>query len=166
MWIETVADIATLVADLRERAAEHGRTLKFGLRTHVIVRETETAARAAAAALISELDVDIGRRLRESSHDHASEGVRRQDSLRAGAGDDGFVEAALWTGIGVARSGVGAAITGSVDQVEAKLRAYADLGIESFILSGYPLDDEAERVGEWLLPRFELGAIPAGTAPR
>lgn len=154
MWVETVSSTAALVADLRERAAACGRTLRFGLRTHVIVRETEEEARAAAADLVSELDPEIGRRLKESSHDHASEGVRRQDALRAAAGDDGFVEEALWTGIGVARSGVGAAITGSVDQVEAKLRAYADLGIDCFILSGYPLDDEAERVAALLLPRL------------
>ncbi len=159
MWIETVASTAELVADLRERAALHGRTLRFGLRTHVIVRDTEDAARSAAADLVSELDPDIGRRLKESSHDHASEGVRRQDALRGSASDDGFVEESLWTGIGVARSGVGAAITGNPDQVEAKLRAYADLGIESFILSGYPLDDEAERVAKLLLPRFNLGPI-------
>ncbi|MEQ1785780.1 MAG: LLM class flavin-dependent oxidoreductase [Acidimicrobiales bacterium] len=159
MWIETVASTAALVADLRERAARHGRTLRFGLRTHVIVRATEDEARREAAELVSELDPEIGRRLKESSHDHASEGVRRQDALRSAAGDDGFVEDALWTGIGVARSGVGAAITGSADQVEAKLRAYADLGIESFILSGYPLDDEAERVADLLLPRFELGPL-------
>lgn len=159
MWIETVASTAALVADMRARAATYGRTLRFGLRTHVIVRDTEAAARAAAAELVSELDPDVGRRLKESSHDHASEGVRRQDALRSEAGADGFVEDSLWTGIGVARSGVGAAITGSVDQVEAKLRAYADLGIESFILSGYPLDDEAERVAKLLLPRFSLGYI-------
>jgi alkanesulfonate monooxygenase len=154
MWIETLASTTELVADLRARAERHGRTLRFGLRTHVIVRETEAAARAAAADLVSELDPDIGRRLKASSHDHASEGVRRQDALRQAAGDDGFVEDALWTGIGVARSGVGAAITGSVDQVEAKLRAYADLGIDTFILSGYPLDEEAERVAHHLLPRL------------
>ena len=155
MWIETVDSIAALVADMRQRAASHGRRLRFGLRTHVIVRATDDDARHAAAELVSELDPDIGRRLKESSHDHASEGVRRQDALRARAADDGFVEEALWTGIGVARSGVGAAITGGVDTVERKLRAYADLGIESFILSGYPLDDEAARVGELLLPRFD-----------
>jgi len=159
MWIETVDATAALVADLRERAAGHGRTLHFGLRTHVIVRDTEAEARVAAAELVSELDPDIGRRLKESSHDHASAGVRRQDALRGAAGEDGFVEEALWTGIGVARSGVGAAITGSVDQVEAKLRVYAALGIESFILSGYPLDHEVQRVGELLLPRFELGYV-------
>lgn len=159
MWIETVASTTALVADMRERAARHGRALRFGLRTHVIARDTEDDARAAAAELVSELDPDIGRRLKESSHDHASEGVRRQDALRSAAGDDGFVEDALWTGIGVARSGVGAAITGSTDQVEAKLRTYAGLGIESFILSGYPLDEEAERVADLLLPRFELGYV-------
>lgn len=159
MWIEAVSSIAELVSDLRARAAAHGRTLRFGLRAHVIVRETEDAARAAAAELISELDPEVGRRLKESSHDHLSEGVRRQDSLRAAAGSDGFVEEALWTGIGVARSGVGAAITGSVDQVVAKLEAYANLGIESFILSGYPLDEEAERVAELVLPRLDVGPI-------
>jgi alkanesulfonate monooxygenase len=159
MWIEPIASTAELVEDLRERATHHGRTLRFGLRSHVIVRETEDGARAAAADLVCELDPDIGRRLKESSHDHQSEGVRRQDAMREAAGGDGFVEETLWTGIGVARSGVGAAIPGSVDQVEAKLRAYADLGIESFILSGYPLDEEAERVAELLLPRFDLGYL-------
>ncbi len=159
MWIETVDSIAALVADLRARAERHGREVRFGLRTHVIVRDTEAEAREAAAHLVSGLDLDIGRRLRESSHDHTSEGVRRQDVLRDAAGDDGFVEDSLWTGIGVARSGVGAAITGSADQVEAKLRAYAALGIDSFILSGYPLDDEAELVARLLQPRFDLGYL-------
>jgi alkanesulfonate monooxygenase len=144
---------------MRRRADAQGRALRFGLRTHIIVRDTETEARQAAADLVSELDPAIGQALKQSSHDHQSEGVRRQDAMRAAAGGDGFVEDALWTGIGVARSGVGAAITGSVDQVEAKLAAYADLGIESFILSGYPLDDEAERVADLLLPRFDVGYL-------
>jgi alkanesulfonate monooxygenase len=161
MWVETVASTAALVEDLRARAAKFDRELHFGLRTHVIVRDTEADARRAAADLVSGLDPDIGRRLKESAHDHASEGVRRQDALRAAAGDDGFVEEALWTGIGVARSGVGAAITGSAEQVEGKLHAYADLGIDSFILSGYPLDDEAERVAELVLPRFDVGYLHA-----
>ena len=152
MWIEGVDAIGQLVAEMRERAAAHGRTLRFGLRTHVIVRETEREARDAAATLVSELDPEVGRRLREAAHDHRSEGVRRQDALRAAAADDGFVEASLWTGIGVARSGVGAAITGSTEQVVRKIHAYADLGIDAFILSGYPLDDEAERVGRSVLP--------------
>ena len=152
MWIEGVKAIEQLVTEMRERAAAHGRTLRFGLRTHVIVRDTEEAARAAAGDLISELDPAIGRRLKEAAHDHASEGVRRQDALRAAASGDGFAETALWTGIGVARSGVGAAITGSTSRVADKIRDYASLGIDAFILSGYPLDDEAARVGATLLP--------------
>jgi len=154
MWIETLAGVAELVDDMKARAAVHGRALRFGLRTHVIVRETEAAARTAAAELVSELDPEIGRRLKESAHDHASVGVQRQDALRAAAGADGFAEEALWTGIGVARSGVGAAITGSAAQVEAKLRAYAALGVDCFILSGYPLDDESRRFAELVLPRL------------
>jgi alkanesulfonate monooxygenase len=159
MWIEGVASIGALVAEMRERAAAHGRTLRFGLRTHVIVRDTEDEARAAAADLISELDPEIGRRLKEAAHDHRSEGVRRQDALRASAAADGFAEEALWTGIGVARSGVGAAITGSVHQVVAKLRAYEALGVDAFILSGYPLDDEAERVGRLVLPSLRAADV-------
>jgi alkanesulfonate monooxygenase len=159
MWVEGVDAIGRLVAEMRERAAAHGRTLRFGLRTHVIVRDTEDEARAAAGELISELDPAIGRRLKEAAHDHASEGVRRQDALRAAASADGFAETALWTGIGVARSGVGAAITGSTAQVVSKIRDYAALGIDAFILSGYPLDDEAARVADLLLPRFELGYL-------
>ena len=101
---------------------------------------------------MSELDPEVGRRLKEASHDHASVGVQRQDALRAAAGDDGFAEEHLWTGIGVARSGVGAAIVGDPDQVEAKTRAYQALGIDSFILSGYPLDDEAQRFADLVPP--------------
>lgn len=161
MWIERVSSIGALVSEMRERAAAHGRAMKFGLRTHIIVRDTEEEARVAAADIVSQVDPEAGQRLRAASHDHRSEGVRRQDALREGAGDDGFAEESLWTGIGVARSGVGAAITGSVDQVVAKLQAYAALGIDHFILSGYPLDDEAERVGSLVLPRLR-GEVSAG----
>lgn len=157
MWVETVASIGALVADVRSRAARFGRTLRFGLRTHVIVRETEALARRAAADLVSELDPDVGRRLREASHDHASVGVQRQDALRAAADGHGFVEPHLWTGIGVARSGVGAAVVGDPDQVVATLRAYMAVGIDNFILSGYPLDDEARRVADWVLPALNRG---------
>lgn len=154
MWVETVDAIAELVADVRRRAAEHGRTLRFGLRTHVIVRATEAEARLAAAELVSELDPEVGRRLKQAAHDHASAGVRRQDALRAAAGADGFAAPHLWTGIGVARSGVGAAVVGDPDQVTATLLEYAAVGVDCFILSGYPLDDEARRVAEWVVPRL------------
>ena len=87
--------------------------------------------------------------------DSGSAGVRRQAELRDAATDDGFVEDHLWTGIGRARSGCGAAIVGDPGQVLAKLEAYRDLGIEAFILSGYPHREEAERFARLVLPHLD-----------
>lgn len=151
-WPDTEAAVAELVADMQGRAAAHGRTLRFGFRTHVIVRETEAEARAAAAHLLAALDAETGDAIRSRSLDSGSAGVARQRELREGAGDDGFVEPALWTGIGRARSGAGAAIVGDPDQVVAKLRRYEELGVDTFILSGYPHLDECELVGRHVLP--------------
>ena len=153
MWPDTLPAVAAIVDDLRDRAACHGRTLRFGYRVHVIVRETEAEARAAAARLVSRLDDGVGAGIRGRSLDHTSAGVRRQAELRADASDDGFVEDHLWTGIGRARSGCGAAIVGDPDQVRAKLDAYRALGIETFILSGYPHRPEAEHFARLVLDR-------------
>jgi len=155
MWPDVLPVVAATVADLRERAERHGRTLRFGYRVHVIVRETEAEARAAAAHLVSALDDAEGDRIRARSLDAASVGVRRQAELRAEAGDEGYVEDTLWTGIGRARSGCGAAIVGDPDQVRAKLRAYQALGIESFILSGYPHLDECDLFSRYVLPSLD-----------
>lgn len=162
MWPDVLPAVAATIADLRTRAARHGRTLRFGYRVHVVVRETEAEARAAAFELLSELDDEEGRRTRERSLDSASAGVSRQAELREGADDDGFAEEHLWTGIGRARSGCGAAIVGDPDQVVAKLEAYRDLGIDAFILSGYPHRDEAERFGRLVLPRLEHAPLTLG----
>jgi alkanesulfonate monooxygenase len=151
MWPDVMPVVAETVADLRRRADAHHRTLRFGYRCHVIVRETETQAREAAARLVSRLDDGVGREVRERSLDSGSAGVLRQAELRASAGAEGFVEDNLWTGIGRARSGCGAAIVGDPDQVRAKLSAYRSLGIEAFILSGYPHLDEGERFARWVL---------------
>lgn len=156
-WPDTEAGVAELVADLRTRAERHGRRLRFGFRCHVVVRPTEDEARAAAARLISALDPAEGERIRARSLDAGSAGVRRQAELREAAGDDGFVEPALWTGIGRARSGAGAAIVGDPEQVVAKLRRYAELGIDTFILSGYPHLDECDLVGRLVLPALRSG---------
>jgi alkanesulfonate monooxygenase len=151
MWPDVLPVVADTIADLRRRAAAHGRTLRFGYRAHVIVRETEVEARAAAARLVSRLDDTTGTAIRERSLDHASAGVARQAALRDAATDDGFVEDHLWTGVGRARSGCGAAIVGDPDQVRAKLAAYQELGVDAFILSGYPHLDEAERFARLVL---------------
>ena len=151
MWPDTLPAVEATIADMRHRAAAFGRTLRFGYRVHVVVRETEAEARAAAAHLVAALDPDVGDRIRAQSLDSSSAGVRRQAELRDDAGGDGYVEANLWTGIGRARSGCGAAIVGSAEQVRAKLDAYRDLGIDTFILSGYPHRAECERFARLVL---------------
>jgi alkanesulfonate monooxygenase len=159
MWPDTLPAVASTLDDLRARAAAHGRTLRFGYRAHVIVRETETAARAAAQRLLSRLDAGVGEQVRARSLDTGSAGVARQVELRDGADDDGYAEDNLWTGIGRARSGAGAAIVGDPDQVLAKLHAYQELGIESFILSGYPHRTEADLFARHVLPKLDHGPL-------
>ena len=158
MWPDTMDAVRAIVADLRSRAARHGRTLRFGYRVHVVVRETEAEARAAADRLLSKLDDADGRAIRERSLDSQSAGVRRQAELREGS-DDGYAEANLWTGIGRARSGCGAAIVGDPDQVLAKLNAYRAEGIDAFILSGYPHAAEADLFARHVLPRIAHGPL-------
>lgn len=151
-WPDTVSSVGATVADMRQRAARRGRTLSYGLRTHVIVRESASEARAAAARLVSRLEDSAGAAIRAKSLDAASVGVSRQAELRGASDADGFVEDNLWTGIGRARSGAGAAVVGDPDEVAAKLAAYRREGIDVFILSGYPHLDECERVGRMVLP--------------
>ena len=159
MWPDTMPAVRAIIADMRARAARRGRTLKFGYRVHVIVRESESEARDAADNLLSRLDDAAGRAIREKSLDSQSAGVRRQAELREAAGGEGFVEDNLWTGIGRARSGCGAAIVGDPDQVLAKLQAYRAEGIEAFILSGYPHAAEADLFARHVLPRLDHGPL-------
>jgi alkanesulfonate monooxygenase len=126
---------------------------------HVIVRETEAEARAADRRLVSRLDARAGEAIRRRSLDHASAGVRRQAEVRDAADSEGFVEDCLWTGIGRARSGCGAALVGDPDQVLAKLRAYMALGIEAFILSGYPHLEECDLFARHVLPALPHGPL-------
>jgi alkanesulfonate monooxygenase len=159
MWPDTMDSVASVIADMRERASRHGRTLRFGYRAHVIVRETEAEARAAARRLLSKLDPDEGEVIRARSLDTRSIGNARQATLRDTSDDEGFIEDNLWTGIGRARSGAGAAIVGDPDQVLAKLRAYEALGLEAFILSGYPHQAEADLFARHVLPKMDHGPL-------
>jgi alkanesulfonate monooxygenase len=163
MWPDRMDEVKAIIADMTARAARRGRTLKFGYRVHVIVRETETQARAAARRLLSRLDDGAGEAIRKRSLDHASVGVRRQAEIREAADDEGFAEENLWTGIGRARSGCGAAIVGDPGQVLKKLNAYRALGIEAFILSGYPHATECDLFARHVLPLIDHGplAVPA-----
>lgn len=155
MWPDRKETIAAIIADMTARAAKYGRTLRFGYRAHMIVRDTETEARAAAERLLSKLDAATGEAIRAKSLDSTSVGVQAQAALReAAAADDGYAEVNLWTGVGRARSGCGAAIVGDPDQVLAKLNDYRDMGIEAFILSGYPHAAEADLFARHVLPNI------------
>jgi alkanesulfonate monooxygenase len=159
MWPDTLDGVEAVLDDLRARAARYERELRFGYRAHVIVRATEEEARAAARRLVSKLDPVTGERIRSRSLDTGSAGNARQRELREVADDEGYAEPNLWTGIGRARSGAGAAIVGDPDQVLAKLRAYAGLGMEAFILSGYPNAAEGDLFARHVLPQLDHGPL-------
>jgi alkanesulfonate monooxygenase len=155
MWPETEPMLAETMLDLSHRAARFGRTIDFGLRIHVIVRETEAAAREAARRLVSKLDDSIGQQIKHRSQDSRSLGVVRQDMLREQADEEGYIEPHIWTGIGRARSGCGSAIVGDPDQVVAQLQRYTDMGMRAFVLSGYPHREECELFARYVLPRLK-----------
>jgi alkanesulfonate monooxygenase len=155
MWPGTMPEVEQILEDMRTRAAAFNRSLRFGYRVHVIVRETEGQAIDASRTLLSKLDVQEGKRIRAQSLDSNSVGVRAQGMLRESADKDGFAEANLWTGIGRARSGCGAAIVGDPDQVLSKLKSYMSLGIEAFILSGYPHQEECDLFAQYVLPELD-----------
>jgi len=159
MWPDTRERITELIDDMSQRAARHDRVLRFGYRTHVVVRETEDEARRAAEHIVGALDDETGAAIRARSLDSRSVGVRRQAELRVASSDDGFVEPHLWTGIGRGRSGCGAAIVGDPTQVLAKLNDYRSMGVDAFILSGYPHRDECERFGATVLPMLDHASL-------
>lgn len=165
MWPDTTANVLAVKADMDERAAAKGRSLRYGWRSHVIVRESESEARAAAARLLSKLDRETGEAIRRKSLDSTSAGVANQAALRESADDEGYVERHLWTGVGRARSGAGAAIVGDPDQVLAKIDELTDAGIESFILSGYPHAAECDLFARHVLPSIDHGRLEFEPCP-
>ena len=160
MWPETEDRIQKLMETMSTKAAGYGRTVDFGLRVHVIVRETESAARAAAQKLMAFVDDERGAEIRMRALDGKSYGVSLQSALRDLSDQEGFVEDHLWTGIGRARSGCGAAIVGNPDQVLNKIQRYMDMGIRAFIFSGYPHLDECKLFGKYVLPRIKTISMP------
>ncbi|WP_107340068.1 LLM class flavin-dependent oxidoreductase [Agrobacterium pusense] len=160
MWPETKEQLADRMRAANERAAAHGRTLDYGLRVHMVVRDTEKEAREYAEHLVSKLDDEYGQLIRNRAHDSGSLGVSHQARARELADKFGYVEPNLWTGIGRARSGCGAALVGSTDQVLSALEDYQKMGIRAFILSGYPHLDEAEHFGTKVLPQMKTCSLP------
>ena len=160
MWPETEDKLQGLMNTMTLKASEYGRTVQFGLRVHVIVRETEKEARDYANNLLSKLDLDHGLNIKNRAQDSSSLGVARQSQMRNEADKEYYVEPHLWTGIGLARSGCGAAIVGTPEQILNKLKRYMQMGIRSFILSGYPHQQECELFAHYVLPQLKTISLP------
>jgi len=160
MWPETEDNLRNLMENMSQKAAKYKRKIDFGLRVHVVVRDTEEEAREYADSIISKLDLGVGQELKDRALDAKSYGVKRQKKMRDQSSSDGYVEPHLWTGIGKARSGCGAALVGNPDQIVEKLYRYIDMGIRSFIFSGYPNIDECNRFAELVLPRLKTFSMP------
>ncbi len=163
-WGEPPAAVAEKIADMRARAAKHGRTLKFGIRLHVIVRETNEEAWKAADELIKYVDDDLIARAQASFNKMDSEGQRRMAALHGGKKDKLEVSPNLWAGVGLVRGGAGTALVGDAETVAARMQEYADLGIETFILSGYPHLEESYRFAELVFPLLGKGRARSGEA--
>lgn len=151
-WGEPPAAVARKIADMHTRAAKHGRTLRFGIRLHVIVRETNEDAWHAADELISKLDDATIERAQAAFAKMDSEGQRRMAALHGGRRDKLEVSPNLWAGVGLVRGGAGTALVGDPQTVAVRMQEYADLGIDTFILSGYPHLEEAYRFAELTFP--------------
>ena len=157
-WGEPVEQVAEKLAVVRQRAQERGRTLSYGIRLHVIVRETEEEARAAADRLIAHLDDDTIAAAQKIFSRMDSTGQARMSALHSGSRDDLWIGPNLWAGVGLVRGGAGTALVGSPQQVAERIREYQALGIENFIFSGYPHLEEAHRFAELVMPLLPLAS--------
>ncbi len=155
-WGEPPAEVARKIADVRAKAAKHGRTVRFGIRLHVIVRETDEQAWDAADALISHLTDETIAKAQAALGRMDSEGQRRMRELHGGGTKrsraDLEISPNLWAGVGLVRGGAGTALVGDPQTVAQRIQEYADLGIENFVLSGYPHLEEAHRFAELVFP--------------
>jgi alkanesulfonate monooxygenase len=151
-WGEPLAAVAEKIADLRLRAANKGRTIRFGIRLHVIVRQTSEEAWQAAEKLIQHVSDETIAAAQKSFSRYDSEGQRRMAALHQGKRDDLIIAPNLWAGVGLVRGGAGTALVGNPQEVAARIMEYADLGIDSFIFSGYPHLEEAYQFAELVFP--------------
>ena len=155
-WGEPPAQVAEKIAEVRKRAQQADRTVTFGIRLHVIVRETAAEAWAAADRLIRHVDDETINTAQKIFSRMDSDGQRRMSALHQGRRDKLEVSPNLWAGVGLVRGGAGTALVGSPEQVAERIREYQALGIDSFILSGYPHLEEAYRFAELVMPLLPL----------
>ncbi|MFC9589434.1 LLM class flavin-dependent oxidoreductase [Streptomyces sp. NPDC056944] len=154
LWGEPPAAVAERVARVRARAARAGRTLRFGIRLHVITRDTSAEAWQEADRILAGFDPEAVRASQERFARMDSTGQARMTALHGGSAESLTVAPNLWAGIGLVREGAGTALVGSHDEVAQRLFEYGQAGIDEFVLSGYPHLEEAYRVGEEVAPRL------------
>jgi alkanesulfonate monooxygenase len=155
-WGEPLAAVAEKIATMRNMAATTGRKLRFGMRLHIIVRETDAEARTDAQRLISRLTPEVIAKAQQSLAKYDSHGQRRMRELHNGSQEDLWLAPNLWAGVGLVRGGAGTALVGAAQNIADLMHEYQALGIETFILSGYPHLEEAYRVAELLFPLLSL----------
>lgn len=159
-WGEPPAAVAEKIAWIRRLAAEEGRTLRFGIRLHVITRDTSAQAWAEAHRLLDGFDQETVRSVQAGLARSESEGQRRMLALHGGGNRDGLeIHPNLWAGIGLVRGGAGTALVGSHEEVAERIKEYHALGIDEFVLSGYPHLEEAYWFGEGVLPRLRAEGL-------
>ena len=151
-WGEPPAQVAEKLDRVRAAADDAGRSLRYGIRLHVITRDTSEEAWAEADRLVAGLDPEAIERAHAKLSNSGSEGQRRMSALHGGRTDNLEVSPNLWAGVGLVRGGAGTALVGSHEEVADRIAEYHDLGIDEFILSGYPHLEEAYRAGEGLFP--------------
>ncbi|MER5297268.1 LLM class flavin-dependent oxidoreductase [Streptomyces pharetrae] len=154
-WGEPPAAVAEKIAWIRRLAARQGRTLRFGIRLHVITRDTSEQAWAEAGRLLDGFDPEAVDAVQAGLARSESEGQRRMLALHGGSRDDLEIHPNLWAGIGLVRGGAGTALVGSHTEVAERIVEYHRLGIDEFVLSGYPHLEEAYWFGEGVLPELE-----------
>ncbi|GGD68862.1 alkanesulfonate monooxygenase [Emticicia aquatilis] len=160
MWPESEEAMYATMQDMTARAVKYGRKIDFGLRIHVVARETQEEARAYAKKLISKFDEQRAAEIRARGEDSRSLGVIRQDEFRKTSDDEGYAEEILWTTIGKVFSGCGSGLVGSADQIIAKLNRYMDMGFRAFVFSGFPLIEEANYFAKLVLPHLPNVSMP------
>lgn len=165
-WGEPPPAVSEKLGAVRERAGQYGRELRFGVRLHAIARDTSEEAWAEAKRLLDGLDPVAIERAQATQRASQSEGQRRMSALHGGRTDALEIYPNLWAGVGLVRGGAGTALVGSHEEVADRIAEYHELGIDEFILSGYPHLEEAYRVGEGVLPALRRRGLlgPAASA--
>jgi alkanesulfonate monooxygenase len=167
-WGEPPAAVAEKIGRVRAAAAAHGRDLRFGIRLHTIARDTSAEAWAEADRLLGQISEEQITRVQDNLRRSQSEGQRRMLELNRGTKDALEIHPHLWAGIGLVRGGAGTAMVGSHAEIADLIEEYAAVGIEEFVLSGYPHLEEAYRFGEGVLPELARRGRwqgPAATRP-